>query len=777
MWAKRAIAIVTWLVVVPVSLSTLADEPYGRHQFDEGAREHWSFQPVEQPQVPTPAHASWVRNPIDAFVLADLESAGLAPAPPADRATLVRRVYLDLIGLPPSPAEVDAFLADSSPAAFERVVDDLLSRPQYGERWARHWLDVVRYGETNGYERDGDKPQAWKYRDWVIDALNRDLPYDRFVIEQLAGDEIAGSDARTQVATTMLRLGPWDDEPADPLADRYDQLDDIVGATSAAFLGMTLRCARCHDHKFEPFTQKDYARWTAIFAPLKRPQKERDDLDRDLGPHAEVAAHHELVKKLDGEKSELEGQLRTQAWKIVKHAAAEGRLPVAPDAAQTAATSTAPDTTRVPEDVAQLCKDLPADALAAACVEPGTLDDAQKKVLGQHAEKLQKLTRMLASDGERAGLDDCRGKIAAVQSQYPSPLPKGYVLYEEGPTFGASHVFQRGDPRSPGPEVNPGFPAILVDAPPPAPAPTQYSTGRRLQLARWLVSGDHPLTARVMVNRLWQHHFGDGLVATENDFGVMGEPPADQALLDWLASQFVAGGWRIKPMHRLMVLAQTYQMSSASNSAAAQSDPGETLLWRFRPRRLAAEALRDSILAVSGRLNPAAGGPSIYPKISQAVLETQSRPGSGWNTSEPAQAARRSVYIFVKRTLIVPEMEVLDFPSSEESCQQRVVSTVAPQALTLLNGEFMHEQARAMAERISRDAPIDEGARIERAYRLALSRLPSPAERVAVLQFLARQRAQIAADAPDEAGQAIRIKSLAALCLVLLNTNEFAYLQ
>jgi hypothetical protein len=702
-----------------------------------------------------------------------LENAGVKPAPPADRATLVRRLYLDLIGVPPTPEEVDAFLADASPAALERVVDDLLARPQYGERWARHWLDVVRYGETNGYERDGEKPQAWKYRDWVIDALNRDLPYDRFVIEQLAGDEVEGSNAQTQIATTMLRLGPWDDEPADPLVDRYDQLDDIVGATSAAFLGLTLRCARCHDHKFEPFTQRDYARWTAIFAPLKRPQKDREDLVRDLGPHAEVVAHHERVKQLDGQKAELEGQLRTLRWKIAKQAADEGRLPLAADAAQAAA-STGGDSQRVPEEVAQLCKDLPGDALAAACVEPSALNDAQKKVLDKHADKLRKLTQMLASETERAALDDGQGKIVALASQYPPPLPKGYVWYEEGPAFGASHVFQRGDPRSPGAEVSAGFPAVLVSAPPEAPTPTPYSTGRRLQLARWLASGEHPLTARVMVNRLWQHHFGDGLVTTENDFGVMGEPPANQALLDWLASEFVAGGWHMKRMHRLMVLSQTYQMSSVLNGGP--DDASDSLLRRFRPRRLSAEALRDSILAVSGRLNPQGGGPSVYPKISREVLETQSRPGNGWTTSDPLQAARRSVYIFVKRTLLVPEMEVLDFPSSEESCQQRVVSTVAPQALTLLNGEFMHEQAQAMAQRLLREAPLDDGARIERAYRLAFSRLPSAAEREAVLQFLAKQRSQIAADAQDTAEE-VRLKSLAALCLVLLNTNEFAYLQ
>jgi hypothetical protein len=280
-----------------------------------------------------------------------------------------------------------------------------------------------------------------------------------------------------------------------------------------------------------------------------------------------------------------------------------------------------------------------------------------------------------------------------------------------------------------------------------------------------------------MVNRLWQHHFGEGLVSTENDFGLMGAAPSNQALLDWLAAEFVASGWQIKALHRLMVLSQAYRMSSAGDPEAARVDPDGALLWRYRPRRLEAEALRDATLSVSGQLNREARGPSIYPKISRAVLETQSRPGSGWNVSAPSQAARRSIYIFVKRTLIVPEMEVLDFPSSEESCAERVVSTVAPQALTLLNGEFIHEQAQAMARRLVRETPADESARIVRAYRLAFSRLPTDAEHAAVLKFLARHRAQIAADGPGQSGEALDAKALAALCLVLLNTNEFAYLQ
>jgi hypothetical protein len=776
------------LAVSAVAARATADEPYGRHQIEPSARDHWSFQPLVRPDVPALKDGARAENPIDAFVLAGLERAGLAPTPPADRATLLRRVYLDLIGLPPTLAELDAFLADTSATAFEHVVDDLLARPQYGERWARHWLDVVRYAETNGYERDGLKPQAWRYRDWVIDAFNADQPYDQFLTEQLAGDEEPGASAATQIGTTMLRLGPWDDEPADALVDRYDQLDDIVATTAATFMGLTLRCARCHDHKFEPFTQKDYARWQAIFAPLKRPQKDRADLDREIGPPAEVAAYLATVKGLDAQGVRLREELTALEWQICKLASAEGRLAAsaeapaasAPGAAatgQAAKSQPAADKTSG-ETSAETSKGLPADVLAAVAVEPAKRNDAQVKLLAKHRTKLTAIARDLANDSQRERLDALDSEIQSNKDHYPPPMTKAYVWYEEGPTFGASHIFRRGDPRAAGEEVLSGFPAVLVDRPPLPPLPTTYSTGRRLQLARWLTSSDHPLTARVMVNRLWQHHFGDGIVATENDFGVMGAAPSDQALLDWLASEFVAGGWRIKRMHRLMVLSEAYRMASIQNSSTAETASEEPLGARFRPRRLEAEALRDAILAASGQLNLAAGGPGVFPKISREVLETQSRPGDGWTASDPIQAARRSVYVFVKRTLPVPEFEVLDFPSTEESCEQRVVSTVAPQALTFLNGEFIHEQAHSFAQRLVREGGGNNADRVVRAYRLALARLPSDRELAAVLAFLATQQQQITADFKEPLSpETAQLKALAAFCLVLLNSNEFAYLQ
>ena len=336
-----------------------ADESYGRQDFDDDARGHWSFQPVVRPVLPAVSRPEWVRTPVDAFILAGLDAKGLSPAPTAERSVLLRRIYFDLIGLPPTPEQQAAFLADPSPDAYERLVDDLLSRPQYGERWARHWLDVVRYAESNGYERDDAKPNAWRYRDWVIAAFNADKPFSRFLIEQLAGDELPDANAETQIATSFLRLGPWDDEPADPLADRYDQLDDVLGTTSAAFLGMTLRCARCHDHKFEPFTQRDYSRVLAIFEPLKRPQENRDDLDKPVGTPAELAE----LAQLEARKADLAGQMGDLESAVCRQAMAEQRLAAAP----------------LPDGV-------PQEAVAAMAVAPAERNDEQKKLVAAHLE-------------------------------------------------------------------------------------------------------------------------------------------------------------------------------------------------------------------------------------------------------------------------------------------------------------------------------------------------------------------------------------------------------
>jgi Protein of unknown function (DUF1549)/Protein of unknown function (DUF1553) len=721
---------------------------------------HWAFQPVTRPAVPSVSDRSWVRTPIDAFILSRLEKVRLKPAPPADRRTLLRRVYLDLIGLPPNPDEQIRFLNDSSPTAFERVVDDLLSRPQYGERWARHWLDTVRYAESNGYERDGAKPNAWRYRDYVIDSLNRDKPYDRFLTEQIAGDEIPGSNAETQIATTFMRLGTWDDEPADPKIDRYDQLDDVLGTTATAFLGVTLRCARCHDHKFEPFMQEDYYRLLAVFEPLKRPQNDRQELDRFVGPRQELAAYEAALAKPQAEITALEKKI-----KDLRDTVRERVLKSAED-------SLAKSGKRF---------SLPTNVVAAFRTDPAKRTQEQKGLVRPFSKQLEQEIDQAPTPEEKARQEQWEGQIASLKKSLPKEPPRAYIWYEEGPKAPTTKIFRRGDPTRPKGEAAPGLPAVLVDRQPAVPEPLEKSTGRRLWLARWMTLPENPLIARVIVNRIWQHHFGEGLVASANDFGVMGQKPVDQNLLDWLAAEFVAGEWRMKRLHRMIVLSSAYQMASLRPVDGKNVIPGVDAkvadLGHWRQRRLEAEAVRDSILAVSGRLNPQMSGPSIFPPIPRAVLEGQSRPGDGWGKSTENQASRRSIYIFVKRVLAVPELELLDTPDTTFSCEQRPVSTTGPQALTFLNGEFIQQQARYFAERLVHEAGPDSAAQIKRAFELALCRPPRPEELAASLDFLSRQQRQIEAEgsASKKGSEEARQKALAAFCLVILNTNEFVF--
>lgn len=698
---------------------------------------HWAWTPPRRPAVPTPKARAWVQTPVDAFVAARLERHGISPPPAADRRTLLRRATLDLWGIPPTPAEVEAFVQDRSPEAWARVVDRLLASPNYGVRWARHWLDVARYAESNGYERDGAKPSAWRYRDWVAASLNRDKPFDRFLVEQLAGDELPGSGAEQQIAATFLRLGTWDDEPAEPMVDRYDQLDDVLGTTATAFMGVTLRCARCHDHKFEPFSQKDYYGLLAVFNPLKRPQEGRTDLDRHVGTASELSVWRDNKERIDRAVAVLDRRREAILELLWSRVIANG-------------TVTLPDPVR-----------------AAFQVEPERRSDEQKKLVRENREKLEPHLEGVTAPAEReqlARIAKDRSELEA--ARIPEP-PRAYVWYEEGPDAPPTRLLHRGDPTQPREEVSPALPAVLVRTPPEGPRPLASTTGRRLWLANWLASAENPLTSRVFVNRVWSWHFGEGIVATENDFGRIGQRPWDPALLDWLARWFTdqgpdGGQWSVKRLHRLLMLSNTYKASAAWRPEAAARDPLGVLPWRWRPRRLEAEAVRDSILAVTGKLNPEMGGPSVYPEIPRAVLEGQSRPGDGWGKSDERQASRRSLYIFSKRSLAVPELETLDAPDTTSSCEQRPVSTIAPQALTFLNGDWINGQARAFAARLRAKCGEDEASQIRLAFALTVCRPPGAGELAACREFLARQPRKETA--------------LESLCLVLLNANEFWYL-
>jgi hypothetical protein len=785
-------------IAAPLAAAEPADPAIYGIELSKDDLEHWSFRPIAAVAPPlVERQAEWVRNPIDAFVLKKLHSQGLAPARQADDRAWLRRVSFDLIGLPPTPAEIDSLLADASAERRIRVVDRLLASPHYGIRWGRRWLDVVRYADTNGYERDGAKPSAWRYRDYVVDSLNADKPFDRFLTEQLAGDELEGACAETLIATTFLRLGTWDDEPADPKVDRYEQLDDVVGTVSATFLGLTLRCARCHNHKFEPLSQIDYARMLAIFEPLKRPQLGRIDLDVAVGTPAELESDRAAVARHEAALAAVKAQLKALDYVIRERYFALGQT------------------------------NLSRDAYEAHKLTEDKRTGAQDKLVRETQKQFEEEVSPLRTADEAKQRDAFLAAVKAIEAAVPSALARAYIWREAALPPPVTQVFRRGSPQSPAGVVEPGYPSVLgacqvVPVAPPTASERSTSSGnqarstfRRLALARWMTAPTNPLVARVIVNRLWQGHFGEGLVASENDFGVMGSAPSNQELLDWLANELRTdrlqngrlqngrlqngrlqngrsqhgpsagdGAWRLKRIHKLIVLSSTYGQSSDRRAEAAGADVENSLLWRFPYRRLEAEAVRDAVLFTSGRLNARMGGPGVYPRIAREVLEGQSRPGNGWGKFDETEAARRSIYVFVKRSLLVPEMELLDFADTNTSCEQRTVSTIPTQALTLLNGEFLNTASVHFAERLLREAGDQPAAQIDRAYRLAVNRSPTPEELSAGLAFLDRQAAQIIAEdsARDQSDPAqpprdARRVALAALCLVIYNLNEFVYVD
>ncbi|MBM3775692.1 MAG: DUF1553 domain-containing protein, partial [Acidobacteria bacterium] len=544
-------------------------------------------------------------------------------------------------------------------------------------------------------------------------------------------------------------------EPADNLVDRYDQLDDVMGTTASTFLAMTLRCARCHDHKFEPFPQKDYYRLLAVFEPLKRPQDDRKDLDRLAGTDAELSAYRQAIAVADAQVSQIQRQIDDSRKAILKRLFENKNK------------------TGAQGDLAWLEH---AETVLAFQTEPAKRNKEQKALVESFNARLDREIASAGSAEENSRFEAWKKEIAAVNAARPKEPPRAYVWYEEGPRAPATYLLQRGDPAAPGEEVRPGVPSILGPASLEPPAASRRSTGRRLWLARWMTRPDHPLVARVIVNRLWQWHFGEGLVASENDFGLMGQRPSHPELLDYLATELIRSGWSLKHIQRLIVNSGAFRLSSAWNEQAGKLDPENALLWRWKPRRLEAEVIRDAALAVGSRLNLEMGGPSIFPPLPRAVLEGQSRPGEGWGQSDEKQAARRSIYIFVKRSLAVPELEVLDTPDTSSSCEQRPVSTTGPQALAFLNGESTHQQARAFARRVERLAGLEPAAQASTAFRLALARPPKPAELKAALEFLSLQQRQIDRDSRAQGAPPARA-FLEAFCLVLLNSNEFFYLN
>ncbi len=699
-----------------------------RNWINAGAKwqKHWAFEPLSHPQPPEATsvdeHADAVpqNNPIDAFIQASLATNGLVANPPADRRTLIRRAYFDLIGLPPSAEEITAFVNDTSHDAFEQLIDRLLAMPQYGERFGRHWLDLVRYGETNSFERDNPKPNVWKYRDYVIRSFNEDKPYDQFVREQLAGDELDNVTTETLTATGYYRLGIWDDEPADPLQARFDELDDILATTSQVFLGLTINCARCHDHKIDPIPQTDYYSMLAFMADLT-PYGNRGDQSSFNQIDISTPELNRQYDELDAQHRQAE-QERTaiEQTGIEKMSAEDQRATEGPK--------------RERERV--LKKNLKQH-----------LDDAQ---IARH-EKLQDELKEI--DSRRKTLPTREAVLGLGRYE---PLKPTFVLF-------------RGNPHSPTDEVQPDYPTLFDIEPPELESrdTSRGSAGRRRVLADWMTQSDNRLTSRVMVNRVWQYHFGRGIVRSSNNFGQLGTPPTHPELLDWLATFFVENGWRLKDLHRQIMTSRAYQMTSANTDEGLAVDPNNDFFWRFDPRRLSAEEVRDAVLAVNGSINKATYGPSFFPKLSAEVLSGQSRPGAGWGDSSEDECNRRSVYIHVKRSLVTPLLEAFDFPEPDRSCEARFMTLQPGQALSMLNSDFIHEQAAKLAKSIDAKSVSDDEV-AKRAIRAVFARDATDEEVGRAVKLIADLEGNYSLS---------RERAVQLYCLTILNWNEFLFLD
>ena len=726
--------------------------------FTAQERSHWAFQKITHPRPPQVEQPDRARNPIDAFVLAELKAKALKPASRADKVTLIRRATFDLIGLPPTLEEVDAFRKDNSPKAFDKVVDRLLASPRYGERWARHWLDLARYAESEGFKADEIRPNAWRYRDYVIQSFNIDKPYDRFIQEQIAGDELWPNDSNARVATAFNRHYPDESNARNLMQRRQEILNDITDTTTGVFLGLTVACARCHDHKYDPIRQSDYYRLQAFFANC--------GADDDIP----LVSEKEL-KHYRGQLAEWEA--RTRAIREEMSAIAEPhRRAIIKDYVD-----------KYPQEIQE--------ALSKPPEERTPIEWQMVRKANQYLDprSYQYLAPDSTVEGHLKGVERERWQeLKAGLKKYaelkPADLPIGTGITDVAPAAPETHVLRRGVYDAPKEEVEPGFLQILNPRPARIVPPKGVrSSGRRIALANILADTDNPLTARVMVNRIWQYHFGRGIVGTPSDFGVKGDRPTHPALLDWLAGEFIRNGWSIKKMHRLILTSNTYQQSSQFNELAAKVDPEDHLLWRFPRQRLEGEDIRDAALAVSGLLNLKMGGPSVFPELPPGMSPTY----SGWKlTTDESERNRRSIYVFVKRNTRYPLFESFDMPDTHESCPRRNVTTTPLQALNLLNSELTLQWAESFAGRVIQSAGGDSTQQVDAAYRLAFSRPPDEGEKAAVKKFFDRHHEIVGERAaagealalpPELAEHADKVEAatLVDFCHMLINANEFVY--
>jgi hypothetical protein len=825
-------------------------------------KQHWAFDPIRRTAIPLRPDGTTAENAIDAFIESRLSAKNLSMSPRAEPRALLRRLSYDLIGLPPAPEQVTDFEQRASidfNAAWEAEIDRLLASEHYGERWARHWLDVVRYAETNSFERDGPKPHAWRYRDYVIRAFNADKPYNQFLLEQLAGDELPEITKDSLIATGFYRLGIWDDEPADRELAMYDGFDDIVTTVGQGLLGLTLNCSRCHDHKIDPLPTKDYYATVAFFRNLTPngygPQVERPLLDniQDRQSYAAREASlresgNQLQMRINEVEELLRNDLESSELKADRVDLDEMEYRFYRDTFRQL-----PDFDAIkPETVGKLDPPLLDIGLATRPDDFGFVF-VGKLIVPEEGEYS---FRIDSDDGSRLTIDGnivieydgihgtgqpkrgtttlSAGRHDFRVDYFQGSFGKGLLLDWSGPSFKRrpltrqnrntvdlnqilqssaaenlnpdhvseykklrreleqnskrkpwdeygmcasesgtnppdTHILMRGSPQAPGDLVQPAFPAILGGGVPEiAPNTDAKTSGRRLAFARWVASPENRLTSRVLVNRIWQHHFGRGIVRSPNNFGQLGEPPTHPELLDYLATQFVHDDWSIKSLHKKIVKSRAYQQSSIASPDVIELDPINDGFSRFDLRRLSAEEIRDSILIANGRLNRTLYGPSIYPELSAEVLASQSVPGKGWEKSTAADQSRRSVYIHVKRSLLVPMLSNFDFPEPDTSCEARFITTQPGQALGMMNGDFLNQQASEFAHRLATEAGDNRRDQVARGYALALARPPTERE---------IERGLTLIDTLEFQHGLSRDVALANFALFLFNINEFVYLD
>lgn len=724
-------------------------------------REHWAYAPLREVSPPSAADSASHRAPIDRFIFAALEAQGLRSNPVADRRTLMRRAYFDLTGLPPAPEDVAAFLADPAPDAYERLVDRLLESPHYGERWGRHWLDVARYADSDGMETDRDRPNAFHYRDFVIRALNGDMSYQTFVRWQLAGDEYEPDNPEALAATGFLTAAPTEmlmvPMEEERLRLRYNELDDMAATTVSAFLGLTLGCARCHDHKFDAIPTRDYYRFQCAFTTTSRG-------DVLLTTREAAAAYRD--REAVWSESRQASQARLETWFDAQR-----------------------------QSLSAVLREAKIDSL------PISEDERRQLKLARDSEAAQELARKYEESLEISD-EDCReafdaaqrqeekrlhAEVEAIDCDKPQSPPDALAIVDKGREPAPTWLLQRGDFYAKQEPLSLGFLTVLTAARPPEDylnaarrdMPTDTSTGQRRALADWLTDvhqGAGALVARVMVNRAWQHHFGEGLVRTVSDFGVRGEPPTHPELMEWLAQDFVAGDWRLKRLHRQIMTSAAYMQSTAFDAERATIDPANQLLWRRRSRRLEAEILRDAILHVSGELRLLPFGPAFKPPIPpEAMLARNTKDSYPTDARDTAETRRRSVYMFHKRVVQHPLLQAFDAPDAAVSCSRRNNTTVAPQALALLNDRFVRARAADFAQRLMTGSSSPDDW-VTRGFWLAISRAPSDNERAKCLEFL-RDRQTNRAALEGATDDEVRRRALTDFCQTLFSLNEFVYVD